>query len=114
VSHRTVQLASKEVSTWSVSGLTARWSPTGERLAIMSDPGDRITIIDTAGTVLRTIDTPLDEEGWRGFGHQFDWSPDGKWLIVYNNTRMNLFGVDTGVILPLAWSREVVQAAWHR
>jgi WD40-like Beta Propeller Repeat len=109
---RTAELASHQTSPWLVGGLTARWSPTGERIAIMPDANGAVRVVNADGTNSRAVTTG------GGFGGQlymqaFDWSPDGQWLIMNHDYMITLLQVDTGLFLPLAWAGVIGQPSWR-
>ena len=47
------------------------------------------------------------------YDQTFDWSPDGKWLVLSYNSMIQLLQVDTGLLLPLAWSHPAGQPSWE-
>ncbi|HEY0152054.1 MAG TPA: hypothetical protein VGB92_08660 [Longimicrobium sp.] len=51
----------------------------------------------------------------RTYRPEFDWSPDGRWLIArnFNSGELELIEVATGQILPLAFSRGLGHPAWR-
>jgi Tol biopolymer transport system component len=108
---RTLDIASRTVSSWSLVGLTARWSPVGDRLAIMPDydPDAATTMVvaNADGTNSHTLTPAVSSD-------QFDWSPDGQWLVFCQDALLKLIQVDTGLLLPLAWSGGIAQPAWKR
>lgn len=43
----------------------------------------------------------------------FDWSPDGQWLLVSHDLKLDLVHVDSGLVLPLAWAFAIGQPSWR-
>lgn len=71
--------------TWDASPV---WSPDGTQIAYTSD--DDIVIYDlTTDTIVQTF-TPLDHSNY------LDWSPDGRYLVFVDSTRLRLIDVATG------------------
>lgn len=108
---RTFDLSSGDVSTWNVTGLSARWAPSGERMAIVPDGGAYVAVANADGTDYQrlSLSTPVTE----GIDPTFDWSPDGQWLAVAHGGHMELIQVATGLRLPLGWSYVLDQPAWQ-
>ena len=106
---RVATLPAGPASSWIVPGITARWSPDGDRLAVMPDGPLEIKIIDPDGVILKTIPLAAKEL----HEHAFDWSPDGKWLVFSYDDRLHLLEVDTGLLLPLEWSKAMTAPSWR-
>jgi hypothetical protein len=111
---RVVDLSSTQTSAWSAPGLTARWSPTGERIAVVSDRSGPLVLVQADGSSSREVTLGAALPGWQANGEPFDWSPDGQWLVLSHNYRIELLQVDTGLLLPLAWSSVLGQPTWRR
>jgi Tol biopolymer transport system component len=63
------------------------------------------------GSEQRIISTPL-----RTYDPGIDWSPDGKWIVVRPNNApaLDLINVESGLTLPLAFTRgELDLPAWR-
>jgi Tol biopolymer transport system component len=110
---RVSDLATGQASPWVVNGLEPRWSPTGERIAVMPDGVGPLMIVSADGTNPHPITAANTNFGWQLYDHSFDWSPDGKWLVVSYNYMIQLLQVDTGLLLPLAWSVVAGQPSWQ-
>lgn len=110
---RTMQLASSQASSWRVSGGTGRWSPTGERIAVMPDENGAVRVVNADGTNSRVVATEDGRFGWQVYMRPFDWSPDGQWLILNHDFMIKLLHVDTGLLLPLAWAGVIGQPTWR-
>jgi hypothetical protein len=111
---RTITVATQAVAPWSVAGTMARWAPVGDLIAVMPDVsagGTRIGVVHTDGTGYRAVSPAGAVHGTILQG--FDWSPDGRWLVVRADTQLQLINVTTGLVLPLAWSGLIVQPAWR-
>lgn len=108
---RTFDVSSREVSAWYVPGLSARWAPSGARIAVVPDGGAYIALANADGSDYQqlSLSTPVTE----GIDPTFDWSPDGEWLVVAHGGHMELIQVATGLRLPLGWSRVLDQPAWQ-
>jgi hypothetical protein len=103
---RILDLAAGAVTALDVPGWLPRWSPTGERIAYLDDV--RILhVMRPDGSGRTRIAGGL----WAEPG--FAWSPDGRWLAVDRGGQIDLVQVDTGEVLPLAFTRGLVQASWR-
>jgi len=49
------------------------------------------------------------------YGTQFDWSPDGQWIIARNTatSRLELINVATQLVIPLGYSGTIGSPTWH-
>lgn len=110
---RTTDLSTSQPSSWIVPGLEPRWSPTGERIAVMPDGNGPLMLVGADGSNPHAITAANTMFGWQLYDQNFDWSPDGKWLVVSYNYMIQLLQVDTGLLLPLAWSQFAGQPAWE-
>lgn len=107
-------LSSTQASAWSLPGLTARWAPAGDRIAVMPDGDGPILVASADGTNSQEVTAGDALFGWQSYSQPFDWSPDGRWLVVNHEYMIKLLQVDTGLLLPLAWSSVVGQPTWQR
>lgn len=110
---RVTDMSTGQPSPWIVSGLEPRWSPTGERIAVMPDGTGPLMVVAADGSNPHAITGANTNFGWQLYDQNFDWSPDGKWLVVSYNYMIQLLQVDTGLLLPLAWSQIAGQPAWE-
>jgi Tol biopolymer transport system component len=109
---RMFDLASGEVSSWIVPGNMARWSPDGERIALTWDGNAPIRVMNADGTGVRELSPAASSAGL--YHGPVDWSPDGRWLVAASDAgRLELVEVDTGLRLPLFWSRVLEQPVWR-
>jgi Tol biopolymer transport system component len=107
---RITDLSTSQPSPWMVSGLEPRWSPTGERIAVIG--GGPLMLVSADGSDPHAIGPTNTIFGQYAYDQTFDWSPDGKWLVVSHDNMIELLQVDTGLLLPLAWSQAAGQPAW--
>ncbi len=91
-----------------VNAEAAQWSPKSDLIAYASD-AFHIGIVHTDGSG-QTVLTPTSI-----YGAQFDWSPDGQFIIARNavTNRLDLISVSTAEILPLAYTGKIGSPTWH-
>jgi len=106
---RVLDVATRAITPLDLIGVSARWSPTGDRIAYVADEEGKVVLVDPDGSNQRVISAP-DRKYIAGL----DWSPDGRWIVVRSGEfpRVELIRVDTGETLPLPFSALVEQPAW--
>jgi len=106
-------LATLALSPLGVTGEHPRFSPTGDAIAYMTvEPGlvGPINVVRTDGTGARRVTPP---------GRLYDqlagysWSPDGQWIIVRGEARLELVRVATGEAMQLPYSAAMRQPAFR-
>ena len=90
-----------------VKGIADVWSPTGNVIAYVT-LNSAMALINSDGSGQRTI-APGP------YGPQFDWSPDGQWIIARNTatTRLEVINVATQLVIPLGYTGTVGSPTWH-
>jgi hypothetical protein len=106
-----VNLATSAWDSLGVAGEQAQYSPAGDRIAyIQVRPGlmGPLWVMNSDGSAPRqlTLDSRLYNQ-YDGFG----WSPDGQFLIARGPNNLELIRVSDGLILPLPFSRSLLQPA---
>jgi hypothetical protein len=96
-----------------------RWSPTDDDLIAFGTPHPtkaniyalQIFVIHADGTGRRLVTPPA-----AAYRPQFDWSPDGAWIIAQNfdTDRLDLIEVATGETLPLPFTARMGHPTWRR
>jgi dipeptidyl aminopeptidase/acylaminoacyl peptidase len=107
---RVLDVATRAITPLDLIGVSARWSPTGDRIAYVADEEGQVVLINPDGSNQRVISAP-----GRKYMAGLDWSPDGRWLVVRSGEfpRVELIRVDTGETLPLPFSALVEEPAWR-
>lgn len=107
---RVLDLAPDTLESWSVSGQTPRWSPTGDQIAFTHIYGGPISVINADGTSVRTITQPNVTYA----EDTFSWSPDGQWIIARESRGLlDVVNVQSGLTLPLGFTAKFTQPAWR-
>jgi hypothetical protein len=90
-----------------VKGIADVWSPTGNAIAYITS-SNAMAIVSSNGTGQATI-APGP------YGPQFDWSPDGQWIVARNTatTRLEVINVTTQLVVPLGYTGTVGSPTWH-
>ncbi|HZS62483.1 MAG TPA: hypothetical protein VFA43_24670 [Gemmatimonadaceae bacterium] len=90
-----------------VKGVSDVWSPTGNVIAYLTT-ANAIALIRSDGT-----NGSMLAPG--PYGTQFDWSPDGNWIIARNTatTRLELINVTSRLVVPLGYTGTVGSPTWH-
>lgn len=89
-----------------IAGVHPRWSPTADVIAYNN--AGQIWLIQPDGSNERTGSPPGHSYG------QFDWSPDGRWLIADSDVDLlYLIEPTTGLALPLAFTQLLTQPSWR-
>jgi Tol biopolymer transport system component len=107
---RVLDVATRAITPLDLIGVSARWSPTGDRIAYVADEEGQVLLVDPDGSNPRVISAP-----GRKYIAGLDWSSDGRWIVVRSGEfpRVELIRVDTGETLPLPFSAMVEQPAWR-
>lgn len=97
-----------QVSSEGVSECSPRWSPDGRRLAYLAISGQTCF---GAGTLrVHDLDSGQDREVIGGASIQASWSPDGRWLLVYNTYNGGLYS--PGQPTPAPQSRQQLKGLY--
>lgn len=104
---RILDVATRTPVGFSLSGHNIGWSPTGE--LVYHDKNRVLRLIRQDGTLIRDLGAYAGTVAW------FDWSPDGRWLVVAAEWGMPVILIDvtTGTRLPLAWASSMSESAWR-
>ena len=107
---RVLSVDTRAITPLDLIGVSARWSPTGDRIAYVDDEEGKVMLVNPDGTNLRMISA-----AGRKYIAGLDWSPDGRWLVVRSGEqpRVELIRVDTGETLPLPFSTLIEEPAWR-
>ena len=105
-------LADGMVRPMSVAGHAPTWSPKGDLIVysgVENYDNGSVRVVRPDGTGQRVISQP---RRWYEFG--LDWSPDGKWVVGRSRSSgmLELIEVDTGLTLPLAFTRNLHDPVW--
>lgn len=89
-------------------GRSPRWSPTSDLIAYVTQAELRVIRADGTGDRLLSPRSNYYEV-------RLDWSPDGAWIIAYASWgyALHLVHVESGLVLPLAFTRDLEQPAWR-
>ena len=101
-------IASGTVSSWGVSGQVPRWAPNAELIAFVPSYGGPLFMIRSDGTDARQVSPP----GRTYLEDTFSWSTDGAWLAARGAQVIELIRVETGEVLPLSFTANLVQPLW--
>jgi len=90
-----------------VKGIADVWSPTGNVIAYLT-LNSAMALVNSDGSGQSTI-APGP------YGPQFDWSPDGQWIIARNTatTRLEVINVATQLVIPLGYTGTIGSPTWH-
>jgi hypothetical protein len=90
-----------------VHGIADVWSPTRNVIAYVT-LNNAMALINSDGSGQTTI-APGP------YGPQFDWSPDGQWIIARNTatTRVEVINVASQLVIPLGYTGTVGSPTWH-
>jgi len=98
-----------------VSALYSQFSPVANVIAFVGGPstgmfGGPLGIVNSDGTSKAFLTGPNTL-----YAPQFDWSPDGKWLIAFNELsgHIELISVPGGLVLPLPYTSNLGSPTWH-
>jgi len=105
-----VDLATSAWDSLGVYGEEGQYSPAGDRIAFVQiRPGlaGPLFVMNADGSALRQITSDARPYGQ----YEFGWSPDGQFLIARGPDNLELIRVSDGLILPLPFSRPMLQPA---
>jgi hypothetical protein len=89
-----------------------RWSPDGRRVVFRDQT--RYWIIDADGSNERVVtDGTIGGDEFPGYSG-LDWSPDGAWLLIRANGKLQLLDPSSAQTLPIPATTRFVSAAWAR
>jgi Tol biopolymer transport system component len=114
-----VDLTTHALLPFQISGFSPRWSPKGDRIALVDG---------LLPTVLYTVLSDGTQRHLIGPGYaahaNYSWSPDGHWLIFsaqqpisgtdFVTVGLYVVNVDTGLRLPLHSSHPMLQPSWKQ
>jgi hypothetical protein len=99
-----------DLGAFGVTGLALTWSPT-KQIAFLPGFDGNISAVNPDGSNNRVLahDSPA------GYAGQFDWSPDGQWIIARNITtyQLELLSATTNLTIPLPGTGNIVSPTWH-
>jgi Tol biopolymer transport system component len=101
---RILTIVTGAVTDLGITAWSPEWSPTSNQIAYLTHAGCRgqIAIVNADGSGQRSLTT---DPYWANF----DWSPDGQWIIATNGATNydDLINVSTGLTIPLynTWLR---------
>jgi Tol biopolymer transport system component len=102
-----MDLATRQVRGLGVIGSAPRWSPAGDLIAYERDR--RLWVVRADGTGERAI-TPPNSYYEKGVS----WSPDGQWIAATGfGPFIHLVHVESGLVLPLAFTGYLRDPAWR-
>ena len=107
----TLDLATGQQTAINVGGHTPRWSPAGDLIAyVNTTAGNSLEVVTPSGTDRREVGKP---GGHYSLG--IDWSPDGRWLVARRGglNAIEIIEVQTGMILPLAFTGAMFGPSWR-
>lgn len=104
---KVLTLASGAAVDLGVNGIANVWSPTRNVIAYVT-LNNAMALINSDGSGQSMI-APGP------YGPQFDWSPDGQWIIARNTatTRLEVINVATQLVIPLGYTGTVGSPTWH-
>jgi len=106
---KVLDVATRSVASWSVSGLNPRWAPDGTQIAFLEYYGGRIMLVRPDGTGVRALTDPsvvfTDEP--------MSWSADGKFILARIQDRFAVVDVATGVTIPLPHTITLLAATFR-
>jgi hypothetical protein len=112
---RILFLANDSTVDLGVTAESAVWSPTGNAIAYNAGSyiqgAGGLAVINADGSGQRSYPMPAND----AYTMQFDWSPDGQWLIARDgqSAKLTLINVASGLRLPLGYTGSVGGATWH-
>jgi Tol biopolymer transport system component len=100
-------LSSGVASDLGVRGVSDVWSPTSSVIAYLTLSGG-LAVINSDGSGQANIANGP-------YGTQFDWSPDGQWIIARNmqTFKLELINATTHLIIPLGYASAMGSPTWH-
>jgi TolB protein len=107
---RTLDLGTGNVVAIDVPGHAPAWSPLGDLIAYVDlREGSVLKVMRPDGTGQRQV------SAGGGYDKSVQWSPDGKWLLSYNeiSARIHLIDVATGVAMALGYSASMRSPSWR-
>ena len=103
-----MDLASGQLTDYGTSGAMPHFSPDGRLIAYIAAEGP-LMVMNPDGSGKRSVSAGHTYQGSAGF----DWSPDGRWLIIRGNSGLELINVQSGQLLALPYSAALYQPAFH-
>ena len=92
---RVFDVATKTLSSWSVSGHDQAWSPDGSQIAFIS-PGGTLTLVKPDGTGARSVNPSQ-------LYSSPSWMPDGRFLAGFKASgAFDLIDLRDGVVIPVS------------
>ena len=104
-----LNLTSGQVTDLGANGSLPHFSPDGTRIAYISSSYS-LMVMNADGSGQRQL-TP--QYSYYGSNAGFDWSPDGKWIIIRGGGTLELINVQSGQLLGLSYSGAMYQPAFH-
>jgi hypothetical protein len=99
-----------DLGAFGVTGLALTWSPS-KQIAFLPGFDGNISAVNADGSNNRVLahDSPV------GYANQFDWSPDGQWIIARNMTtyQLELLSATSNLTIPLPGTGNIVSPTWH-
>ena len=106
-----LDLSTRRTVSLGVMGRSPDWSPRGDQIAYADDGFLRLIRPDGSG--VRTLAGPSGTPA-RGAFADPDWSPDGAWVVAWSSgPSLSLVHVESGLVLPLAFTAGMHSPAWR-
>jgi len=107
---RVLTVSTGAVTDLNINGWAPSWSPAGNLIVYLQGYACQSTlaIANADGTGARV----LSSDAYQG---EFDWSPDGQWIVAYNvsRNRIDLINATSGVTLPLTFTSGLSSPSWQ-
>ena len=104
---KVLDLTSRTVLPWTISGAFPQWSPAGGRIAFRDETG-AVSLINSDGTGVQEL---ITGPGYYSAG-SMGWSPDGLYIVANSFTGFQLVIVASGESLPLPYLNALGDASW--
>ncbi|HMU62867.1 MAG TPA: hypothetical protein PKA66_13875 [Gemmatimonadales bacterium] len=101
-----LNLADSAITVLSLPARTPRWSPVGDQIAFIS--GGQVWLVSPDGSNLTQLTS-----GTETYRPGLSWAPDAQWLVAATESGIRVIEVQTGLTLPLAFTRYFVSPSWR-
>lgn len=100
-----LNVSSGAITNLDIQAQAPQWSPDSDLIAYLaaSSPPGPIAVVHADGTGARVVAAGP-------YAANFDWSPDGKWLVAWDagTQRLEVVSADSGLVLPLDYASEAL------